>query len=339
MKSSAVFQLDNAGWPALLLDGATTICRANSAAIRLFGPTLEGATPLLAAIWSPENSSAPEPFFAQWERSPAPAVLLKLRGKGGNTLVSSAAICSFIKDEQKYFLLQLMPSEAPAASDSSPRQMDQSAAHSQKLERALQLTRTVALDFNNALTGILGHTSLVLSQIEPNHPWRASLLEVEKFAAKAAEVANDLGMFSRQEKEPRSQLASNLNLLAQRTVELFKNQTSAKTIEWSVVLEKRLFTSRFDEAKLQQALVRIVENGVQAIRERGRIAIQTRNVELAERAQDQTVQLAPGAYVTLEVSDDGEGIGPEVLPRIFEPFFTTKGSPHRGLGLAWVYGV
>jgi signal transduction histidine kinase len=339
MKSSAVFQLDNAGWPALLLDGATTICRANSAAIRLFGPSLEGATPLLAAIWSPENSSAPEPFFAQWERSPAPAVLLKLRGKGGNTLVSSAAICSFIKDEQKYFLLQLMPSEASAASDSSPQQMDQSAAHSQKLERALQLTRTVALDFNNALTGILGHTSLVLSQIEPNHPWRASLLEVEKFAAKAAEVANDLGMFSRQEKEPRSQLASNLNLLAQRTVELFKNQTPAKTIEWSVVLEKRLFTARFDEAKLQQALVRIVENALQAIRERGRIAIQTRNVELAERAQDQTVQLAPGAYVTLEVSDDGEGIAPEVLPRIFEPFFTTKGSPHRGLGLAWVYGV
>jgi signal transduction histidine kinase len=41
----------------------------------------------------------------------------------------------------------------------------------------------------------------------------------------------------------------------------------------------------------------------------------------------------------LEVSDDGEGIAPEVLPRIFEPFFTTKGSPHRGLGLAWVYGV
>ena len=299
MKSSAVFQLENAGWPALLLDGATTICRANSAAIRLFGPTLEGATPLLAAIWSPENTSAPEAFFAQWERSPSPAVLLKLRGKGSNTLVSSAAICSFTKDEQKYFLLQLMPPEAPGASESFSQQLDQSAANSQKLERALQLTRTVALDFNNALTGILGYTSLILSQIEPNHPWRASLLEVEKFAAKAAEVANDLGMFSRQEKEPRSQLASNLNLLAQRTVELLQNQTSAKTIEWSVVLEKRLFTSRFDEAKLQQALVRIVENGVQAIRERGRIAIQTRNVELAERAQDQTVQLAPGAYVTL----------------------------------------
>jgi len=78
---------------------------------------------------------------------------------------------------------------------------------------------------------------------------------------------------------------------------------------------------------------------LEAIRDHGRIAIQTRNVELAERSRDQTVKLAPGAYVTLEISDDGEGIAPEVLPRIFEPFFTTKEKPHRGLGLAWVYGV
>jgi len=146
-------------------------------------------------------------------------------------------------------------------------------------------------------------------------------------------------MFSRVEKQPRGQTAGNLNLLAQRTVELFQNQTAAKAIEWSVTLEKRLFTSRFDEAKLQQALIRVVENALEAIRDHGRIAIQTRNVELAERSRDQTVKLAPGAYVTLEISDDGEGIAPEVLPRIFEPFFTTKEKPHRGLGLAWVYGV
>jgi len=339
MKSSAVFQLENAAWPALLLDSTTTICRANAAAIRQFGPTLEGETPLLAAIWAPENSSAPEPFFAQWERTPNPTVQLKLRAKGGNTVISSAAICSFTKDDQKYFLLQLVPEGIAPPSHTAGTSLDTTVIHSQKLECALQLTRTVALDFNNALTGILGHTSLVLSQIEPNHPWRGSLLEIEKSASKAAEVANDLAMFSRVEKQPRGQTAGNLNLLAQRTVELFQNQTAAKAIEWSVTLEKRLFTSRFDEAKLQQALIRVVENALEAIRDHGRIAIQTRNVELAERSRDQTVKLAPGAYVTLEISDDGEGIAPEVLPRIFEPFFTTKEKPHRGLGLAWVYGV
>jgi len=71
----------------------------------------------------------------------------------------------------------------------------------------------------------------------------------------------------------------------------------------------------------------------------GRINIQTRNVELAEKSQDRNVQLAPGAYVMVEIADNGAGIPEEVLPRVFEPFFTTKRGNHRGLGLAWVYGV
>jgi nitrogen-specific signal transduction histidine kinase len=253
---------------------------------------------------------------------------------------ATASICSFSRDGQKCFLIQLLP-EAGADSSGAGvgENSDHALAHQQKLECALQLARTVALDFNNALTSILGHTSLILSQLEPNHPWRSSLLEVEKSAAKAAEIANDLGMFSRQEREPKSQAAGNLNQLAQRTMELFQQQAPAAGISWELLLEKRLFTARFDEAKLQQALMRVLENALQAIRGQGHVTIQTRNVELAERAQDQNVQLAPGAYVSVEITDDGEGIAPEVLPRIFEPFFTTKGQGHRGLGLAWVYGV
>jgi two-component system, cell cycle sensor histidine kinase and response regulator CckA len=47
-----------------------------------------------------------------------------------------------------------------------------------------------------------------------------------------------------------------------------------------------------------------------------------------------------GIYVCVEIKDTGVGIPPELLPRIFEPFFTTKkGGGHRGLGLAWVYGI
>ena len=59
----------------------------------------------------------------------------------------------------------------------------------------------MALDFNNALTSILGHTSLILGKMEPPHPWRSSLIEVEKSAEKAAEVAADLAAFSRQLKK------------------------------------------------------------------------------------------------------------------------------------------
>ena len=67
--------------------------------------------------------------------------------------------------------------------------------------------------------------------------------------------------------------------------------------------------------------------------------MQTRNVELTEPTQDRNVRLAAGAYVCVEIADNGAGIEPDVLPRIFEPFFTTKRNPIAGLGLALVYGI
>ena len=338
MKLDVAFVLENAGWPALLVDAGSMMLRANPAAVKVFGPALDGKSPLLAAIWSPENGVMAEQFLAQWERSAASTVTLKFRVKGGATAAYSTLICSWTKDEQKTFTLQLLPEAAPAGEVKGPA-ADTALAHKQKLDCALQLARSVALDFNNALTSILGYTSLLLSKAEPEHPWRRPLLEVEKSAAKAAEIANDLAAFSRQEKEPRSQAAGNLNTILQRCIEIFQH-SHTEPVAWKLQLDRRLFTAKFEEAKIQQAFVKILENAVEAIRGDGCITVQTRNVELAEATQDRNTKLAAGKYICVEISDDGRGIEPEVLPRIFEPFFTTKKGPqHRGLGLAWVYGI
>jgi two-component system, cell cycle sensor histidine kinase and response regulator CckA len=339
MKSDVVAALEEAGWPALLLEGAGVIRGANLAATRLFGAALGGDSPRLSAVWSPGNDSTAEQFLMRWEQSPIPAVALKLRGEHGQAFSCHASVCSFVREGRKYFLLQCLPGSAPVEETPKSGSSDPGQAQKQKLDCALQLARTVALDFNNALTSILGHTSLLLSRMEPNHPWRASLLEVEKSAAKAAEIANDLGTFSRQEREVRVQASGNLNLLVQRSVEFFQQNGGPEPVAWGLQLERKLFTAKFDEAKMQQALIKILENSVQALRGNGRITVQTRNLELTAPTQDRNVQLAPGTYVCIEVSDNGSGIEPDVLPRIFEPFFTTKRGPHRGLGLAWVYGI
>jgi len=209
----------------------------------------------------------------------------------------------------------------------------------QKLDCALQLARTVSLDFNNALTSILGHVSFLLSKAEAGHPWRHALMEVEKSAERAAEVAHELQTFSRQEKETRRTPAGNLNLVVNRCVEFFRNAHGGATA-WKTQLEKNLFSTRFDEAKVQQVLTKILENAVEAVTGGGgQIVVQTRNMELFEPTQDRNVRLMPGAYVCVEVGDNGSGIAPDVLPRVFEPFFTTKKSPHRGLGLVLAYGI
>lgn len=353
MKSDVGFPLELADWPAILVDASGTVRRANQAALTVFGPGLEAAPALAASLWAPENEVRAEQFLAQWERAPTTVVTLKLRAKGGVTLDFQTHLCPVLKEGQKLFLFQFFrPAPAHAApggeaSASAPAEhvppasegAEEASVQRQKLECALQLARTVALDFNNALTSILGHVSLLLGKMEPTHPWRNSLLEVEKSAERAAEVAHHLVAFSRQDKEPHAVGEGNVNQLLQRALNLFR-AAPGRRVEWVLQLEKRLFSVTIDEAKVQQAFVKILENAAEAVSDAGTITVRTRNVSFAEPRQDGLARLPAGNYVCVEISDTGPGIDPQVLPRIFEPFFTTKRDPkHRGLGLAWVYGI
>jgi two-component system, cell cycle sensor histidine kinase and response regulator CckA len=337
MKSDVVFGLEKAVWPAFLLDAAGMIRHANASAVKAFGQGIESGSLPLSKIWA-DNEISPEQLLARAEQALAPTLLKFHDSKGGNTAFQ-AGICLVTNEGEKYFLLQLLPGTS-AAEEAKTEVVDAGLAHKQKLDCALQLARTVALDFNNALTSVLGYTSLVLSKMEPDNPWRRSLMDVEKSTFKAAEIANDLATFSRQEKESKVQIAGNLNVLLQRDVEVFKNTKLDKEIEWELQLERKLYSAKFDEAKMQQAFLKIVENAIEAIGPRGRIGIQSRNLDLTEPTQDRNAHLAAGAYVCVEITDTGSGIEPDILPRIFEPFFTTKrGDKRRGLGLAFVYGI
>jgi len=328
MNCTELFVLDAAGWPTLLVDESGTIIRANESAVLAFGPVVARPGSQLAVIWA-EGPGSPSEFLAQWMQTPAPTVTLKFRWKAGGVAAHTVSVCTLELDGQRLFLFQLLGETATA---------DAVTAHKQKLDCALQLARTVSLDFNNALTSILGHTSLMLETLEQDHPLRKSLLEVEKSAARAAEISNDLGSFSRQEKDNTPQPAGNLNDLVGRCLETFRTKTASGQVKWVSHLERRLFLSHYDEAKLFQALMRVVENSIESLSAPGQVILRTRNVELQDSTRDCTVKLVAGNYVCLEVSDTGKGINPEVLPRVFEPFYTTKRN-HRGLGLAWVYGI
>jgi signal transduction histidine kinase len=360
MRRETDFVLEQAAWPALLLEINGRICRANQTALRVFGLPAALRAASFASLWDDKSNPPLEQFLSR----PAPAASLKLRVAGGAMSLFAARGTQVAREGHPYVILQLFskadeageppdapakdeaplpapvsPAAPPSASPVPPQaSLESSLAHKQKLDCALQLARSVALDFNNALTSILGHASLLLSKAEPDHPWRNSLNEIEKSAAKAAEIANDLAAFSRQDKDARSKSAGNLNTLLQRTVEAFQASLQ-KPVKIACQLERKLFTASFDEAKMQQAVVKILENAAEAIPSEGNVKVQSCNIELSEPMQDCAAKLTPGNYVCVEISDSGGGIAPDVLPRIFEPFFTTKGSQHRGLGLAWVYGI
>ena len=350
MNEEIIFGLENATWPAFLVDAGGAILRGNPAAAGVFGPAITTNEVKLSELWAPENGVAPEDFFAMWEGAPTPVTDLKFRIHNGQFAKFSVAISVFLHLNRQWFVLQLLPvfdrppgsatltisAPAPTLVAKAPAEPNTTMLK-QKLDCALQLARTVSLDFNNALTSVMGHTSLLLSKAEPGHPWRYSLMEVEKAAERAGEIANELQTFSRNEKETQRPPPGNLNSVAQRCVDFFRNAHSPK-INFTTTLENELFGARFDEAKIQQALTKILENAVDAA-PTGKIGVQTRNVVLSEPLQDCNVRLAAGIYVCVEVTDSGPGIAPAILPRVFEPFYTTKGKEHRGLGLALVYGI
>lgn len=334
MSIDVVLGWEDTAWPVLLLESSGIIRRANRPALAAFGPDLQSGTQPLTRI-CPSGGELTT-WFARPDKGNGTQMALKLTLEGRSQSFL-AAINPVTVETRHLFLLQLFAQAAEA----DPKSVTtESMAQKQKLECALQMARTVALDFNNALTSILGYTSLILGKLEPDSPWRSALLGVEKSASRAAAISHDLATFSRMEKDTKAQASGSLNALLQRCLNSFQATPGDKEINWVTQYERRLYSAKFDEGKMYQAMAKILDNALESIATRGRISIQTKNMDLTQPTQDRSAQLAAGAYVCVEITDNGVGMDEAVLQRVFEPFFTTKrGEKHRGLGLAWVYGV
>jgi signal transduction histidine kinase/ActR/RegA family two-component response regulator len=212
-----------------------------------------------------------------------------------------------------------------------------SASDQRKLMCALQLTRTVAMDFNNALTSILGHTTHLLNRIGPEDANRGSLEQIERSVERAAQVAFDLAAFSREERDMYPAAAASLNKLVRRVADQYKLKTDAG-VAWRTSLDTKLHSATFAEAKMHQALEKVLDNAVEAVGDSGTVSINTMNKVFEAETYDGYARIVPGVYVCVEINDSGPGIPEAQITKVMEPFFTTK-EGHRGLGLAWTYGL
>jgi signal transduction histidine kinase len=342
MKSEDVYGLENAGWPALVLDSGGTVRGCNQSALVWFGAGVAKGSPPLYRLVAEEDAGKASKLLLTGGPDSIPVPSIRFRTKDGRLESRRAMVCTIGVNGSSRFLLQLLPEAAALLEQPGPADLGANAGLKHKLDCALQLARTVSLDFNNALTSILGHTSLFLAKTEADHPWRKLLVEVEKSAMRAAEISCELAAYSTQSRDKEDAVEGDLNQLVRRSVESFQKQPQpgAGAVRWELNLDSDLWASRFDERRLEQALAKIMENAIESFETDGTVSVSSRNLELNGPTQDRSAHLSPGAYVCCEIRDNGCGIEPEVLPRIFEPFFTTKkGAKHRGLGLAWVFGV
>ena len=206
-----------------------------------------------------------------------------------------------------------------------------------KMEAIGRLAGGVAHDFNNLLTVILGHSEMMMKDLDAQHAAQFSAREIHHAGERAAQLTGQLLAFSR--KQVLAPETLNLNDLV-GDMEKMARRLIREDIELSLALAPDLRPVKVDPGQMTQVIMNLLVNARDAMPQGGRITVRTANVELDEAHTRRRPEIHPGPYVRLEVSDTGCGIDDAVKPHIFEPFFTTKELGRgTGLGLATVYGV
>jgi PAS domain S-box-containing protein len=203
------------------------------------------------------------------------------------------------------------------------------------LEAVGQLTGGVAHDFNNMLMIILGNAELLeATRLDENQA--ESVAMIHRASISAADLTRRLLSFSRQ-----SQLRAGrveLTNLLRNTVALLRTGIP-ETITIRCDVSPDMWQANVDGNALEQAIVNLAVNARDAMPDGGEIAVKAENQRIVSAAQLNLLDLQPGDYVVVSVTDNGQGMAPEVLARAFEPFFTTKDvGEGTGLGLSTVFG-
>jgi PAS domain S-box-containing protein len=208
-------------------------------------------------------------------------------------------------------------------------------AQAQRMEAIGQLTGGIAHDFNNMLTAILLNAEVLATQVQ-NESLR-QLAEAMRLAAEhgADLTARLLAFGRRQTLVPKP---TDVNALLDDMAPLLQ-RTLGEHIEIKLLRGADLWPATIDRGQLESAVLNLAVNARDAMRDGGRLTIETRNAELDEGYVAMNPDVRPGQYVLVAVSDTGAGMSPEVMARAFEPFFTTKEvGKGTGLGLSMVYG-
>jgi two-component system cell cycle sensor histidine kinase/response regulator CckA len=218
------------------------------------------------------------------------------------------------------------------------RALEAQVCQAQKIEAMGQLAGGMAHEFNNYLSIVMGYSELLSEEVGPNESMRRNIAEIKAATQGAASLTHQLLALGRQQQvlEPK---ALDVNNAVWETHKLLR-RLMPRNVDLVPVLEPNLRRVKVDPAQIQQILINLVVNARDAMPQGGKVVIETANVELDEKYAGRHVELRPGPYMMLAVSDNGSGMDELTQARIFEPFFTTKREGKgTGLGLSTVYGI
>ncbi len=206
-------------------------------------------------------------------------------------------------------------------------------AQAQKMESIGHLAGGIAHDFNNILYPIIGFTQLSQNELPIDHPVQKSLTDILDGAKRASDLVKRILHFSRQ-KEPELK-PTILQPVIKETLKLLRS-----TIPSNIDVTTNLYDGQdavlCDSSEIHEIILNLCTNAYHAIAGNNGVII----VDLNQQNPPSNLDLSPGEYICLSVTDNGIGISDKIKDKIFEPYVTTKDiGKGTGLGLSVVYGI
>jgi two-component system, cell cycle sensor histidine kinase and response regulator CckA len=217
----------------------------------------------------------------------------------------------------------------------SHRKLESQLRQAQKMEAIGQLAGSVSHDFNNALMAIHGFCEILLMKLRDDDPGRREVVAIQKATEQATGIARQLLAFGR--KHPHNPRVIRLNDLL-KNLEPMIQRLLNEQIELRLRLDLELGQVNADPGQMEQVILNLTINARDAMSGGGKFTIETFNADLDDEYAINHLNVVPGPYVVLALSDTGIGMDDYTRSRIFEPFFTTKSSG-TGLGLSTCFGI
>jgi PAS domain S-box-containing protein len=319
----------------IMIDAKGRILLFNPACERLFGYRADEVMQQnVKMLMPPEYSQQHDTWIENFQRTRKPKIIgigREVTGlrKDGSTFPMDLSVGEARQDGESIFV--------GIIHDLTARKLtEQQLQQAQKMEMVGQLSGGIAHDFNNLLTVIIGNAEHLGEQLGSRPDLRRIAEDICQSGERGAELTQRLLAFSRRQLlQPRTidchELLDSMHKLLRRTLR--------ENIEIRTAFSPGAIMAFADRAQLESAVLNLALNAQDAMPAGGHLTVSTDLAALDASYRSLHPEVAPGLYAMIAVTDDGEGMTPEVAARAFEPFYTTKEvGKGSGLGLSMVYG-
>jgi PAS domain S-box-containing protein len=210
------------------------------------------------------------------------------------------------------------------------KKMEREIIRRHKLDSLGLLAGGIAHDFNNFLSGILLSTSIAKRYIEPGNEAFEVLNDAEQAAKRASNLSNQLVIFTKGGEPVRSLIS--ISKLLKESVDF---ALTGSGVSCALEVPDDLWFADVDKGQMSQVIHNIVLNALQAMPNGGNLIVKAKNILLKAGNE---MDLEPGKYLKISITDTGVGIPEENLSNIFDPYYTTK-EKGSGLGLTISYSI